>query len=183
MTDQPKQRGFWQSLPGVLTAVAALITAVGGILALLLQVGLIGGDDDTSTRTQPATVQQQPTQSPAGATGGSGWEKAEAVWTTTAGETIRMPARTMGFCINSGGGVFFNENQNIAFEKMVSIEVVRSDVALSFKGRADVRIKLLAGELLTGTIDAGCMFIGNPDRGRVESYPDRIKKIEFVRNS
>jgi hypothetical protein len=41
MTD-PKKASWWQTLPGVLTGVAALITAIVGLLALLAQQGMLG---------------------------------------------------------------------------------------------------------------------------------------------
>ena len=87
----------------------------------------------------------------------------------------------MGFCINSGGGLFVDKRQNVPFENMKSIDILRSDVALSFGGTADVRIVLVSGATLTGTIDAGCDFIGNPDTGRVDLYPDHMRRIEFIR--
>src|SRR5438045_2903889 len=46
-TDGPRSHSFWKSLPGVLTAVAAVVTAIGGIIAVLLQAGLIGGTGKT----------------------------------------------------------------------------------------------------------------------------------------
>jgi serine/threonine-protein kinase len=64
---------------------------------------------------------------------------------------------------------------------MTLLEVLRSDVALSPGGRADVRITLTDGKVLTGTIDAGCDFIMQAEAGRVSLYPDKVKKIEFQR--
>ena len=56
---------FWTSLPGVVTAIAALLTAVGGLLVTLNQIGVIGSSRDqrpessepTDTRT-PETTRQ-----------------------------------------------------------------------------------------------------------------------------
>jgi len=42
---EPK-KSFWSGLSGALTGVTALLTAVGALLAVLIQVGVIGGDDD-----------------------------------------------------------------------------------------------------------------------------------------
>jgi hypothetical protein len=47
-----QKKGFWTTLPGVLTAIAALITAIGGIVGLVVVPG--GSDeesDDGPTRT------------------------------------------------------------------------------------------------------------------------------------
>ncbi len=37
MAEQEKPKGFWQTLPGVLTGVAAIITAIAGLIAALSQ--------------------------------------------------------------------------------------------------------------------------------------------------
>jgi len=38
-----KKRSFWSTVPGILTGLAAVITAVGGLLLALSQAGLLGG--------------------------------------------------------------------------------------------------------------------------------------------
>lgn len=43
MTEQKKS--FWSGLSGILAGVTALLTAVGALIAVLVQVGVIGGDD------------------------------------------------------------------------------------------------------------------------------------------
>lgn len=180
--------GFWHTVPGVLTAIAAVITAIGGLLAVLLQLGVIGGADEedrpqatsTSSSSQEAAATASSASS-AAAQPGKSWTDAVAVWRAKDGTMFRMPARTMGFCISSGAGLYVNQSQNVAFEKMTSIDIVRSDVALTPGGKATVRISLTSGEHIDGTIDAGCDFIGFPEAGRVNLFPDGLQKIEFVR--
>jgi hypothetical protein len=41
MADDTKTTGFWQTVPGILTALAAIITAVAGLLIALYQAGLL----------------------------------------------------------------------------------------------------------------------------------------------
>ena len=43
--NEPK-RSFWSGLSGALAGVTALLTAVGALIAVLVQVGVIGGGDD-----------------------------------------------------------------------------------------------------------------------------------------
>lgn len=43
MADSEKQKGFWQTLPGILTGVAALLTAVTGLVIGLVQNGVLRG--------------------------------------------------------------------------------------------------------------------------------------------
>lgn len=52
MTDDQKSRGWWQTLPGILTATAGIITAVAGLVVALTQAGVFG------TASRP--VQQPP---------------------------------------------------------------------------------------------------------------------------
>lgn len=49
MSDPPKP-GFWQTLPGILTAVAAVMTAVTGLIIGLAQAGIIGAARMASKR-------------------------------------------------------------------------------------------------------------------------------------
>lgn len=43
MADDTKRSGFWQTVPGIMTALAAIITAVAGLLIALYQAGLLSG--------------------------------------------------------------------------------------------------------------------------------------------
>ena len=46
-------RSWWQTLPGILTAIAGLITAVAGLLVALHQIGLLG-NKEKSAQSPPA---------------------------------------------------------------------------------------------------------------------------------
>jgi hypothetical protein len=46
---------FWSTVPGLLTAIATLLTAVGGLLAGLAAAGVIGGSDDSKPSAAQAT--------------------------------------------------------------------------------------------------------------------------------
>ena len=65
MTDEKKS--FWSGATGAIAAVTALITAVGGLLAVLIQLGVLGGNDGqssqaaivhTGTTSQPSWAKQ-----------------------------------------------------------------------------------------------------------------------------
>lgn len=188
MTDESSS-SFWKSLPGALTALAAVITAIGGTIAILLQVGLIGGTDKTpeqpTVTSNSVVAGATSTPTPAGtataAVGGKAWSEVEAVITTTDGRETRMRAELLRYCFSGGAGMYVNENQNIAFEKMKRIDVLRSDVALSVGGRATIRMEFVDDTSMEATISSGCQFMGESSLGRFESYSDRLKSIEFKR--
>jgi hypothetical protein len=56
-----KGPSFWTTLPGILTAVAALITAVTGLLVALGQAGLLGGG---TTNDNPDAAASTSSESP-----------------------------------------------------------------------------------------------------------------------
>jgi hypothetical protein len=43
MVDVQKSQGWWQTVPGILTATAAIITAIAGLIAALNQAGVFAG--------------------------------------------------------------------------------------------------------------------------------------------
>jgi len=56
MTDENKS--FWSGMTGILAAITALVSAVGGLIAILVQVGAIGGNGTPSggTATTPLST-------------------------------------------------------------------------------------------------------------------------------
>jgi len=63
---QNGNRSFWATMPGIITAIAALLTAIGGLIGGLYAVGWIG--QKPSPSPTPSTVTQQgspPPSSPA----------------------------------------------------------------------------------------------------------------------
>jgi hypothetical protein len=63
VTDEKKS--FWSGATGAIAAVTALVTAVGGLLAVLIQLGVLGGGSSsegaiatTQTTAQPNWAQQ-----------------------------------------------------------------------------------------------------------------------------
>src|SRR5262245_41759668 len=63
MAGEPsKPTSWWQSLPGVLTAVATIITAVTGLIVALIQAGVISSKPKSipATPTQTASLSAHP---------------------------------------------------------------------------------------------------------------------------
>lgn len=57
MVDEAKSHSWWQTLPGLLTALAAGITAISGLIAALYQAGIVGRKDATPS---PAVATTDP---------------------------------------------------------------------------------------------------------------------------
>ncbi|HKF23860.1 MAG TPA: hypothetical protein VKE93_19965 [Candidatus Angelobacter sp.] len=61
--DPDKSKGFWQTLPGILTGVAALITAVTGLIVGVLHTTPPNPNDNTTKHDHVATPSPQPSPS------------------------------------------------------------------------------------------------------------------------
>ena len=67
--DQESQsKGWWQTLPGLLTAGAAIITAIGGLLAAVHQTGWFAGREQPPARIQSESTSGGAGPRPAGST-------------------------------------------------------------------------------------------------------------------
>ena len=54
------KKSFWVTLPGILTGIAALITATGGVVATLYQVGAIGEKEQVESSILPSPIPEHP---------------------------------------------------------------------------------------------------------------------------
>ncbi|WP_131771134.1 serine/threonine-protein kinase [Candidatus Protofrankia californiensis] len=147
-------------------------------------------DTDRSSAGSPSpAVPSASSSASSGASGTSGtsgttsklWAEANAVLTAIDGVATSVRAETLSYCISVGHGITLSSGQDIAFEKMRSIEVLRSDDQFAPNGKADVVVTLLSGGTARGGIGSGCDFFGTNDLGRFSIYPQRLKRIDFQR--
>lgn len=54
--NEPPRKSFWTTLPGILTALATILTAIGGLIGTLAATGLIGGDGTSPSPSATSTV-------------------------------------------------------------------------------------------------------------------------------
>jgi hypothetical protein len=190
MVKESDSTSWWHTLPGVLTAIAGLITAVAGLLAVLLQTGVLHRRGDPPPFVGRDSVQLVP--SPRGSSGPvtvsatrSGapraWQDADAVLTGMDGTTTELRAPSFRYCISVGTSLTLNGSQEIYFEQMRGIDVLRSDPAGTPSGTAVVRITLVDGRTLEGRVDAVCGLFGYNDVGRYDVAIQSLRRIEFRR--
>jgi hypothetical protein len=190
MPKESESTSWWQTLPGVLTAIAALITAVAGLLAVLLQTGVLhrrgdpppGGQLDTLTYIASPRGDSGPSTVAGGAaTAPKSWQDADAVLTGVDGTTTVLRAPSFRYCISMGLSMALNGSQEIYFEQMRSMDVLRADPVGAPGGTAAVKITLVNGRTLEGRVDAVCGLFGYNDVGRYDVAIQSLKRIEFRR--
>jgi len=67
-----ERKGFWSTVPGVVSGVAAILTAVVGLVTAGVQLGWFGGDDGGGEGATTTTVAGRPGTTGRGGAGGSG---------------------------------------------------------------------------------------------------------------
>ena len=179
-------KSFWQTAPGVITAVAALITAIGGVLGILVQNGIIRGA--TEQRTQPVahtpigpgshgSPEVRTTQS-ADASTLIPWVKATATLVRKDGTSATVKAPTVGLACATENLAFKN-GQRVSLERVRSI---RFDAIYLENSSADGVVTLLDGRELTDPIHTwNCPITGTNELGSIEIQLKDIKRIDFQR--
>jgi len=193
MPDTPHTTSWWQTLPGVLTALAGFITAVSGLIALLYQNGLLGhkGDASAATQASAGASVSNPSHTPPKALpeatanptpqAHKPWSEATAVVVGRDGRETRLRAESFSNCISVGHDLTLTSGQTILFERMASIEVQRADDHTSPSPKAHLQITLLDGTTVPGEVEANCDLFGHNDLGRFTTYFDQIRMVRFER--
>jgi hypothetical protein len=191
--DEPQHTtSWWQTLPGVLTALAGVITAVSGLVALLYQNGVLGHKGDAATATQasagasistptPPKALPEATPVPPAQPVQKPWSEATAVVVGRDGSETRLRAESFSNCISVGHDLTLTSGQSVPFERMARFEVQRADDHTSPNPKAHLLITLLDGTAVPGVVEANCDLFGHNDLGRFTTYFDQIRMVRFER--
>jgi len=190
MGEPQKPASWWQTLPGILTAIAAVITAVSGLVALLFQNGVLGGKTDPRGGDQTnAQVAARLTAAPPNTAASAAhavakpaarpWPDAEAVLVSRDGTITRVRANSFSNCISVDHQISLDSGQSIPFEQLSSIEVIHADDHTAPNPKAKLTLTLPGGTQVSGTVDAACDLFGYNDLGRFSIYFDRLQSVRF----
>lgn len=178
-------KSFWQTAPGIITAVAALITAVGGVLGILVQNGMIGGASEGRTQVADSPVAGDSHGAPEGrniqpadASTLIPWTKATATFVRKDGTSATVRAPTVALACATEHLAFKN-GQRVSLERVRSI---RFDAIYLENSSADGVVTLLDGRELMDPIDTwNCPVTGTNELGSLEIQLKDIKRIDFHR--
>ena len=183
--DSDNTSSWWTTLPGILTAIATVITAVSSLLAALSQSGVFGERnkafvsqkiDDirgvASTTSGPAPIAATPTlgtYDQAAPIGG-------AVVTLRDGTVVRLRADITESC-QGGPTLKTTAGQRIEMPRIRRLDL--SDWSAD-QQRGSAHIVLDDGGALDVEI-AGCALVGTSDQGPYRGPFQDIRSVEFVR--
>lgn len=181
MTDPQKPAGWWQTLPGIFTALAAFITAVSGLIALLYQNGWLGKKLEHAPPGISATAAVPEQAAPANISSANRkpWSDVVAVVVSQDGTQTRVRANSFCNCISVNHELTLEAGQAIPFERMSSFEVLRADDHTTPNAKAHIKVKLLSGEAISGTVEANCDLFAYNDLGRFSTFFDQVRSVRF----
>jgi hypothetical protein len=179
LAEPDKRQSFWTTLPGFLTGIAALLTAVTGLLVVMYPHGLAGSKDgrpvavspqdaaasapsaagDTSTHASAMPRQQKPTVLVVGKDGTETRVFLNSFRDSYSGEAIQL-----------------KNGQSIPFDKIRSIDFLETH-----DYEQDVRVTLTDGRALEGAIMSGEQMTGDTDVGPFSISVKSLKRILFER--
>ncbi|MGH7304729.1 MAG: hypothetical protein ACRELZ_15680 [Candidatus Rokuibacteriota bacterium] len=185
-----KTSEFWTTLPGILTGIAALVTAITGLTLGLLQYGVLGskpgeaGKPPTSataaqgsgTATPGARVPPtNPAATPPEPTG----QRPTVVITASDGTTTTLFAENFRQTAHYDAQLHLRSGQAVAFDNIKSIDVVKV-----YAEHADIRIALVDDKVIDASLGAGSSIYGFGGENEVGTFGitvDRLKRVVFRR--
>ena len=187
--EEKKGSGFWTSLPGVLTGVSALVTAITALVLGLYQYGVLGSKQDRAreptasitsprgTSTEASAAQAKPTNLPSDKN--TSQHHATVVITASDGTITTLFADGFRQTAQYDDQLHLVSGQAVAFDRIASIEVVKH-----YSEHAQVLITLVDNQMIDASLGAGSSiygFGGENDLGTFAITVDRLKRIAFQR--
>jgi hypothetical protein len=196
MADEQGKPNFWTTLPGILTGIAAVLTAAGGIILGLHQMGGPGAGQGHADNVAPSSVstpgsETVPSQPQSAASSPSVSPVSGATTPPPAGDDIPTKAvritKTDGTVLWSfedkfdwGGENFeFDNGQLVPFGKVKAVDVlgVDDDHGQGMK----VQLTLTNGKAIEGFSHPNGRVYGKNDIGDIIVDIQLVKRITFPR--
>ena len=198
MADEQGKPNFWTTLPGILTGIAAVVTAAGGIILGLHQMSapsagqgradnpaasgvMTPASKQETLPSQSQSASSSPSVSPASTTSpqaplaGDGIP-AKAVRITKTDGTVIWSFEDKFFLGGCGQCSFaFATGQSIPFEKIRTLDVLGVDA----EGKRSVRVVLANGKVIEGVSDNSVGVGGTNDVGEIRVDDNQVKRVTF----
>jgi hypothetical protein len=195
MADEREKPNFWATLPGILTGIAAVLTAAGGIILALHQIhastpAANQGEFASPTQATSSPSSRSPASTPGSQTGPSEAPPQAATTPSQAGDNIPPEAvrivETDGTVLWSfedklywgNSSLTLDSGQTIAWGKMKMIEVLGIDD----EGKTRVRVTLTNGKVIEAfsrVTDDG--LSGQNDIGGIYIDGKKVRRVIFPR--
>lgn len=187
MADSENKPNFWTTMPGFLTGLAAVLTAVTGLLVVMHPHGASG------SKETPAVGTVSPSDAAGAASNGVGAVPTGAGGTSVPTAAMPKQQKPTVLVIERDGSqtrLFlssFRESmwdeafrlkngQTIPFDKIKSVDFLDAQ-----DSDQNVRVTLIDGRTLEGAIQIGEQVLGSTDIGPFSISVGSLKQISFER--
>jgi hypothetical protein len=177
LAEAEKKKGFWTTLPGILTGVAALLTALTGLLVVMYPHGVGESKESPGTAVGAGVESPKPAtegRSSAPAAGATQGKQKPTVLVVGKDGTETRVFRNSFRDSYSGEAIQLKNGQSIPFDKVKSIDFL--DV---HEYERDLRVTLTDGRVVEGAIMSGEQITGDTDIGPFSISVKSLKQIVF----
>ena len=175
MAEPNERQSFWTTLPGILTGLAALLTAGTGLFLALNHPRDAASHTDRPTPPAVSSAAPVSTLEPAASPGTAtpNAAKESVIVTSRNGEVTRLAGKTFRHSVG-GKSIELTSGQTVPFEKIRSIDF--ENVSNS---EAPVHVTLTDGRVLEGAVSTNNLFEGENDIGPFSIYMTNVKRVAF----
>jgi hypothetical protein len=171
---------FWTTLPGFLTAIAALLTAIVGAYGIFgpkpnQPVKVVSGPVQSGAREPQPSPSTPPSVTP---------DHANATATITESDGSNITVRASSLVWNPSitlGEIGLSSGQSIALDKIKAIDVLSVEDTTTRVRVTLLDSKVIESSLTGGRVDLGTRFEGESDVGKVSIRISLVKRIAFQR--
>ena len=172
-----KKQNFWTTMPGILTGLAALLTAATGLWVAM------GPHDKPTPDEHPAAVSAPMQASAPGAAQSAAAQQSPAanaapmvakdsvIVTSRNGEVTRLAVKSFRHGV-AGKAIELTSGQTVPFEKIRSI-----DFETVSNSEVPVNVMLTDGRAIAGSLSTNAIFEGENDIGPFSIYVSNVKRI------
>lgn len=186
MPEPEKKENFWTTLPGILTGIAALLTAFTGFWVATGPHGNAPRAESVAVTdsTEPSSKPAQPPSSGAAveysaAPASTAVSAAITSVTVTSRVGVVTKLSAASFLHNSGDKTIpLMSGQTISFERIRSIDFLEAHYD---QHMVDVRVTLDDGRIVTGDLQKDYAFTGDSDLGPFTIFVTEVRQIVFNR--
>jgi hypothetical protein len=179
LAESDKTQSFWTTLPGLLTGLAALLTAVTGFLVIVHPHGAAGPKESPPAvaRLAPETAREAPDAPGSSSHASATMEKKKTTVLVTAKDGTATRVFLNGFKNSyTDEAIDLKSGQSIPFDKIRSISFLEQHDYLR-----DLTVTLTDGRVLEGSIASGQQFLGETDIGPFSISVANSRQILFER--
>jgi hypothetical protein len=170
---QSDKPAFWTTLPGVLTGIAALLTAATGLLIVVHPHGFGGAATGSGTERAKTTAVEGGDSSLSSASSPQQGKKATVLAAGKDGTETRVFRNSFRDSY-SGEAIQLKNGQSISFEKIRAIDFLEVH-----EYEQDVRVTLTDGRAVDGVIMSGEQITGDTDIGPFSISVKNLKRVLF----